>query len=54
LEVAHLLTRLEAAGIGPWQIAELKASEAKLAELAKPSGFSPGGKLQPRGGKISW
>jgi len=38
LEVAHLLTRLEAAGIGPWQIAELKASEAKLAELAKPSG----------------
>eukprot|EP00435_Cladocopium_sp_Y103_P017635 s2569_g4.t1 len=34
-EVSQLLSRLEAAGIGPWQIAELKASEAKLAELAK-------------------
>ncbi|CAK8991475.1 unnamed protein product [Durusdinium trenchii] len=32
-EASELLVRLEAAGIGPWQIAELKASEARLAEL---------------------
>ncbi|CAE7452032.1 unnamed protein product [Symbiodinium natans] len=31
---SDLLQRLEAAGIGPWQIAELKASEARLAEIA--------------------
>eukprot|EP00439_Symbiodinium_sp_Y106_P063312 s2235_g9.t2 len=29
-----LFQRLEAAGIGPWQIAELKRSEARLAEIA--------------------
>jgi len=31
---SDLLLRLEAAGIGPWQIKELKDSEAKLVEIA--------------------
>ncbi|CAJ1421557.1 unnamed protein product [Effrenium voratum] len=36
-QASDLLLRLEAAGIGPWQIAELKASEARLAQLAAES-----------------